>query len=211
MSPACDDQTYFNTIFEIPESLKPTAWQIVNFASCFVEVDAEDKKSFQWGNFTDAVNAYGGDDLTVSKYQNTNIHQETATVDTMVQKITAYLQGALSVTLGDKDIEYLTDHIKDTFTNLKETQEHGWADFSKTIHGYSSWEYRLVVAFPNPDLQEYFYALVTTIDIKADILEESTWWGLSRSTKKDFSAGINVMELAVKDGFKNPTDSASKV
>jgi hypothetical protein len=123
----------------------------------------------------------------------------------MVDKIVKFLVDAFSVVLSASDIVALTANITTTFTDLKVAKENGWADFSKSSSANnSSWQYRVLFAFPNPDLPTDFYSLVTTIKLEADIKEESSWWGLVSSSSRNFSAEITAMELVVTKGFKAP-------
>jgi hypothetical protein len=123
----------------------------------------------------------------------------------MVDKIVKFLSGALGVVLSDSEIVALTANVETTFTNLKVAKQNGWADFDQSSSGNnSSWQYRVLFAFPNPDLPNDFYSLVTTIKLEADIKEESSWWGLVSSSSRNFSAEITAMQLVVTKGFKAP-------
>jgi hypothetical protein len=173
----------------------------MKYSGNFVTVTNE-KKSFDWPGFKNAVNAYTGDDLTFDKFSENTIARQDATVSVMVDKIVQFLSQALSVVV---DTDELAATIEATFTNLKEAKSNGWADFNQSNEATnSSWEYRVLFALPNPDLDTFFYSLVTTIKLEADIDEESSWWGLVKSSKKNFSATIDAMELVVMQGFKDP-------
>lgn len=92
-----------------------------------------------------------------------------------------------------------------TFLNLKGVSEKGWANFSSSSSSHSSsYTYRVLFTFPNPHLPSDFYSLVSTIELVADIKEESGWWGLKGSTSKNFSAEIDALELVCTEGFKAP-------
>ncbi|KAJ4491184.1 volvatoxin A2 precursor [Lentinula edodes] len=193
----------FNQFSKLPNNLVMTSIQVMQFSGHFV--DLKEPKQFHWDEFLASINSYKGDDLTFDKYQNNTINQQTATVSVMVGKIVDFLSVVLSVALSEKDIDALTKNIQTTFTNLKEAKDHGWADFStSSTSSNSSWEYRVLFAFPNPDLPDFFYSLVTTIKLEADINEETSWWGLENNTEKNFSATIDGMELVVMQGFKDP-------
>ncbi|KAJ4501378.1 volvatoxin A2 precursor [Lentinula lateritia] len=198
-----DDPTTFNQFSKLPQNLVMTAVQVMQFSGHFV--DLKQPKTFHWDQFLDGINNYKGDDLTFDKYQNNTINQQSATVSTMVDKIVDFLRVVLSIALTKEDIDALAKNIDTTFRNLRNAKDRGWADFS-TSHSSSnsSWEYRVLFAFPNPDLPDFFYSLVTTIKLEADIQEESSWWGLESSTRKNFAATIDAMELVVLRGFKNP-------
>nr|VEU13569.1 delta-endotoxin CytB [Schizophyllum commune] len=173
----------------------------MKFSGNFVKV-SNDKKAFDWGGFKNAVNGYKGDDLTFDKFKENTIARSDATVKVMVDKIVKFLLEALSVVI---DAGELAATIEATFTNLKSAKSNGWADFSKSsASSNSSWEYRILFAVPNAELEDFFYSLVTTIKLEADITEESSWWGLVSSSSKNFSATIDAMELVVQKGFRNP-------
>ena len=191
----------FQPFSKLPSPLVPTSLQVMKFSGNFVKV-SNDKKAFDWGGFKNAVNAYKGDDLTFDKFKENTIARSDATVKVMVDKIVKFLLEALSVVI---DAGELAATIEATFTNLKSAKSNGWADFSKSsASSNSSWEYRILFAVPNAELEDFFYSLVTTIKLEADITEESSWWGLVSSSSKNFSATIDAMELVVQKGFRNP-------
>lgn len=173
----------------------------MKFSGHYLKIE-EVKKSFDWPGFKNGVSNYKGDDLTFDVFSETTINQGTVSVQSMVKKIVDFLAKALAVTI---DTEALAATIEATFTNLKSAKSNGWADFSSSSHqSNSSWEYRIQFAVPNQDLTDFFWSLVTTIKLEADIQEESSWWGLQSSTEKNFSATIDAMRLVVMKGFKDP-------
>ena len=177
----------------------------MKFAGDYLAI--EQKKSwFDWPSFKSAVGDYKGDDLTFDEFDKDTIAQNEYTVDVMVDKIVDFLAKALSVVLDPTAIVSLRAKVENTFTSLKEKSSDGFLSFNKSTDGHnSSWEYRIQFAFPNPDLPNFFYSLVTTILLEADVVEESGWWGLTSSTSKNFSATIDAMELVVMKGFKDPS------
>ncbi|KAK7047260.1 hypothetical protein VNI00_006491 [Paramarasmius palmivorus] len=202
-----NELTYFHEVFKLPEDLVHSARQVTSFATRFV--DTNQPKSFQWQKFLDGINSYKGDELAMDKFQSNTINQQNATVSTMVDKIVDYLRAVFGVTLSDDVIGELSANIEKTFTDLKTSQTHGWANSSKSSSSRNSWQYRLHFAFPNPDLPNYFYSVLATINVEADIEEESSWWGLRSHTQKNFSAAIDAMELIVQKGFEDPVQSTA--
>ena len=197
--------TEFDAFSKLPADLVPTSFQVMKFAGKYLKVEGDGKRWFDWAGFNSAVGNYQGDDLTLDKFKNTTIAQSNNTVDTIVNKIVDFLIKALSIALNPTSIAAIAATIEATYTNLKEESSEGFLDFNKSSDGHnSSWEYRIQFAFPDENLPEYFYSLVTTILLVADIKEESGWWGLTSSTSKNFSATIDAMELVVKKGFTNP-------
>lgn len=182
----------------------------MKFAGTYLKFETDpdtkqDTRWFDWSSFTASINNYTGDDLTFDKYKNTVIASKESTVSTMVEKIVKFLLDALSLVLDETYIKALTSTIEATFTNLKEKSSNGFLDFKKSKNGQnSSWEYRVQFAFPNPDLSDFFYSLVTTIKLEANVSDESEWWGLVGSSSKNFSATIDAMQLVVRKGFKKP-------
>lgn len=173
------------------------------FSGRFVKVE-DQKKWFDWPEFKAAIDNYKGDDLTFDKFKNTTITRSEAKVTVIVDKIVKFLLDALSVSI---DVKELAATIEATFTNLKQAKSNGWANWSTSnVETNSSWEYRIAFAVPNPDLAEYFYTLVTTIKLEADIRDETGWFGLTSSSSKNFSTIIDAMELVVAKGFKGPSN-----
>ena len=196
--------TKFDVFFKIPGNLLPTSFQVTKFAGTCVKLD-DDTRWFDWASFKSAIDNYNGHYLILNKFKNTTITVGKSTVETMVDKIVKFLVETLSVIVDPASIESLTSAIEATFTNLEEKSSKDFLDFTESSDGHtSSWEYRIQLAFSSPDLPEYFYSLVTTIKLEADIVEKSGWWDLTGSTSKNFSATINTMELLVMMGFRNP-------
>ncbi|TFK50752.1 delta-endotoxin CytB [Heliocybe sulcata] len=188
---------------KLPDDLLSTAICVLKFCNRYVGSEEEGKSIFDWSGFKNAIDNYSGSDLSFDKFQNATINQTQASVADMTKKIITALKGMLGISLSNDEAEVLAANVERTFTNLKMVKECGWANFSQSAHGSSSWEYRLLVILPNPDLTSFFYGLVTTIKLEADIKEESTWWGLESSSSKNFSARIDVMNLIVMKGFKD--------
>lgn len=160
---------------------------------------------FSWSQFKSAINDYEGDNLTFDKFKTVTIPQNESTVGTMVEKITKYFVHGLNVTMDGNVIEALTSTIEATFTNLKETNFRSVTNFHESKNARnSSLEYRIQFAFPDPDLPDFFFTLVTTIRLRTHIIDEKWWWGLSTSSTREFSAEIDAIRLVVKEGFTAP-------
>ncbi|KAK7056956.1 hypothetical protein VNI00_002674 [Paramarasmius palmivorus] len=197
---------YFDQFSKLPPNLVRTAQEVNSFAAHFVKLG--DPKSFEWQKFlTEGINEYNGDDLVMDKFQSNTINQQDVTVEIMVDKMVAFLKYVLSVVLSEQDIAALTKHIEATFTDLKTAKDNGWADFTKSSSSQSSsWEYRLQLAFPNPDLPDSFYILVTTVKLETDI--QSWVPPVTSSTRANFSATIDAVQLIVMEGFRDPRKGA---
>jgi hypothetical protein len=185
------------------------AAQVLRFSGRYVKADQDKGLIFSWNDFLQALNSLTGDSLTFDEAQTQLINQQEATVDVMVQKIVDFLKKVLNVVI---DVSALTARIESTFTNLKTEATNGFLQFQTSKNSKnSSWEYRVLFAVDphpeNPDANR-FYSLVTTIEIGADITEETGWWGLTANTKKNFYANITGIELVVRDDFKAPAKTA---
>lgn len=189
----------FQEYSKLPAHLVPVSFRVANYAGLFVNVI---EASFDWSGFKAGVDSFKGEGLTFMSFKNTSIVVNQATVEVMVNRIAEFLLEALSIVV---DVKELAATIKATFTDLKTANEKGWASFSKSSSAENtSWEYRIMFAFTNPDLADYFSSLVTTIRLEANIKEEEGWWGLTSSSSKNFSAIIDAMELVANSTFKGP-------
>lgn len=197
-----DGDTVFQPVDELPEELIPTSIQVMKFSGKHLHLE-QDKVFFDWPSFKNSIDRYPGDDLSLDKYDHANINQQTQEVGAMVDKVAKFLHDAFSASV---DLTQLAAVMLNTFTNLEEQSESGFLQFSyNSVKKNSSWEYRILFSVPFPNSPSYFHSLVTTIKVTADIEEESSWWGLSSSTKKNFGVQIDGLDLVVKKGFKMPT------
>lgn len=184
----------------LPGELVPASLQVMKFSSQHLTVDGAN--SFvDWSGFSKAIKEYKGSDLALDRYEHTSINQQEQTVDTMVQSIVSYFADAFSASYEEKVLKAI---ITATFCNLKQKKSEGdFLSFGKTGGSNNqAFQYRLVFAVPMENSPSYFYALVTTIKVTADITEESSWWGLSSSTTKNFGVDIDAMELVVQKGYE---------
>lgn len=156
---------------------------------------------FNWTDFKQAIDDYPDADLTFDKFKNTTINQSVATVETMVQKIAKFLLDTMSAVISEKDLK---ETIEATFTDLKKKSDEGFG-YYKSEGSNSSFTYRIIFSIPNQKIHTDFYSLVTTITLKADISDKSSWFGLNKSSSKNFSAEISALELVVTEGFKAPS------
>jgi hypothetical protein len=184
-----------------------TSRQVMKFAAHSVKMSG-DKKTFDWKGFQNAIGSYDDVDLVFDRVKELTINQSTATVSVMAGKLASLLKDAFAMAMKPSDVASLTKGIESTFTGLETAHEQGFASFSKGTSGHnSSWEYRIVFAFPNPKVEEDFYSLVTTIYLTADIVDESSWWGMQSSTSHNFAAKATCMRLVVTKGFKDPVSA----
>lgn len=185
----------------IAHDLIPTSLQVMKFCGHRVIVQGN-RRSFNWANFTVTMMDYPPSGLYLEDSDEKIINQMEVNVSSMVDKIVDYLHTKYNIL---PDVNQLRKVILTTFTNLKEANQSGWADFYKESSGTnSSFEYRVVFSTPHPHSLDTFSAIVMTILLKADIVTESSWWGLESSTMKNFGAMIKTMKIHVEKGFKDP-------
>ncbi|PIL27508.1 transporter [Ganoderma sinense ZZ0214-1] len=178
--------TAFDEFSKLPAPLIPAAAKIMKLSNRFVVFDdAQKVTSFNWGGFKDAVVAHPGTDLAFDKLQATSITNQTASVDDMASKIAQFLVDTFALKANN------TDGLRAQINS---------ASYHNEGHG-SSWEYRIVFALPNPDHADWFYSVVSTIKLTADILETRGWFGLTSESKHNFTADITAMELVVNKSY----------
>ncbi|PIL27518.1 transporter [Ganoderma sinense ZZ0214-1] len=192
--------TAFDEFSKLPAPLIPAAAKIMKLSNRFVVFDdAQKVTSFNWGGFKDAVVAHPGTNLAFDKLQATSITNQTASVDDMASKIAQFLVDTFALKANNTD--GLRAQINSAFNNLEKKENSGWfSSYHNEGHG-SSWEYRIVFALPNPDHADWFYSVVSTIKLTADILETRGWFGLTSESKHNFTADITAMELVVNKSY----------
>ncbi|KAF9258002.1 delta-endotoxin CytB [Marasmius fiardii PR-910] len=196
---------YFDHFSKLPTRRNSTSREVAKFAAHFVDLNGP--KSFKWPKFMDSLTAYPDVDLTLSKYQDTTLGPEEITLREVAHQSVQSLQASSSTVLTREDIEAISKVVEGAFTDLKTTKDKGNADFSQSSSGVTStWEYRIELSFPNPDLDEFFYSILATIKLEANIREESEWYRMTSSEKKVFRIEMDGMELMVMDGFKDPKE-----
>jgi len=162
----------------------------------------DNHRSFNWADFTVTMMDYTPSGLYMQDSDQKNINQTEMDVSSMVDKIVSYLHDYYNIL---PDVSELRAVILTTFTDLKEANQSGWADFYKESSATnSSFEYRVVFTRPQPKTTDSFFGIVMTILLTADIVTESSWWGLESSTMQNFGAMITSMEIGIDKGFKDP-------
>ncbi|KAM5534739.1 hypothetical protein V8D89_011603 [Ganoderma adspersum] len=192
--------TSFDEFSKLPPPLFPAAAKIMKLSNAYVVFnDAQKVTGFNWGGFKDAIVAHPGTDLAFDKLQSTSITNQTASVDDMSSKIAQFLVDTFA--LRSNNTDGLKAQINSAFNNLDKKEKSGWfSSYKNEGHG-SSWEYRIVFALPNPDHADWFYSVVSTIKLTADILETQGWFGLTSESRHNFTADITAMELVVNKSY----------
>jgi hypothetical protein len=159
-------------------------------------------RCFDWSGFKASVDKRGGDGVALSGFKKTTITRNGTTVQGIVPEITTFILSMIPTRI---DPEQLSAALERKLTDLETAKERGWADFTKGSEvGKSSWEYRIVFGFPNPDLADYLHTLVTTIRLEGNMVEESEWM-LPNSSPKNLTVAIHAMALLVQKGFMSPS------
>jgi hypothetical protein len=192
----------FDTFTQIPPQFEPASKQIEKFCDDYVQPDnLKEHVSFSWTGFKIAVDHYVGDKLAIEGFGEDTVSQNDSTLEAMATRIAEVLAN----TLFEFPLETARDSIIKTFTNLKEASQKGFVSFDKFGAGHNtSWEYRLLLSFANITSPFKFSSYVTTIQLRADIADEQSWFALEKDTKKNFGAEIKGMHLVVHKDFKAP-------
>ncbi|KAG6856914.1 hypothetical protein H0H87_012164 [Tephrocybe sp. NHM501043] len=205
---------YLEPFHDLPARFITPALEVTKFCALSVIRQTNDQGDefliLDWKDLISRVNSYPGSDLTFDQVQKNTINAQNQTIEVMVHKMVEFFKDALNVLLDAKDVKALKENILATFTDLKTAESKDWASWrSEEDRSNSSWEYRLLYSIPMTDRSgqiapDYFYTLVTTTKLTADIDTKSEWWGLHKSAKKNFSADIDAMELIIGKTFTNP-------
>lgn len=191
----------FQPFTTLPAEFIPASLQLMKFSEKFVKLDG-DKQLLDWRGFKEAVDDYKGNDLSVDIYDTSNINQHTQAAHEMVDKIARLIHEKFSASV---DLPTLTENVLRTFTNLKVYSENN--TFTSFSESHSSGEYRIILfGVPDESTHSQFQTLVVTVTITVDIKEESSWFGISETTTKNFGAQIDVARLNVAKSFKSPID-----
>ncbi|KAF9466915.1 volvatoxin A1 precursor [Collybia nuda] len=180
----------FDAIYVNPSNdIIPPSLQIATFLN--KHADSEDGL-FDLEGFKKAVDEYPGDDLVYDKFSDGDFDESKQPFKEVVEKIIAIT--------GDG--EELGKNIMATFTALENYSRAGYLQFDQLADERSTWEYRVVLFVPMDKLSMYFNATVITVRIAANFEEESSWWNLTESTSKKFSAKVKALKLVVGAGFQ---------
>lgn len=175
---------------------------MLKFASHYINPETA---SYDWTGFNSTVDAYAQNhsDLSVVRSESGSFHQGNASVSDMLNKIVPFIVDTFRVSVAF-DSNALAATILAVFENLKSSKEMGFVSFASTSSSHSSYTYRLTLEYPHGSDSNKSNFLVTTITIGTTIKQESSWWGLSKTIKKDFSADIIGRQFEVGKDFRNP-------
>ncbi|KAG8738690.1 hypothetical protein FRC11_001205, partial [Ceratobasidium sp. 423] len=172
------------------------AKELMKFTGYFLDVGTQ---YFDWPRYKAAIENRPSYDLLLEASGTTSITQQDNTISFIVDGI-----GELIYALGGSetgfDQEAITERIKNAFTSLKIKEESGFA-YWKRSGSNSAFTYRIIFDVPKNNDDTKFHSLVTTIALKADIYEKSTWFGLVNTSRHNFSAQIDAVRLACSKDF----------
>ncbi|ESU14045.1 hypothetical protein FGSG_07741 [Fusarium graminearum PH-1] len=201
--------TKFETVSDLPPSLAAAASQMVQYAGTCVELETDevtkqDKRRFDWPSFKKCFDDYGGIDLAMLDYKEFTISRSEIDLSMMVQRIVESFVREFHIIGYENVTTLLRTTIEKTFTNLEQKSSNECLYFSKSAGGQGSfWEYGVHIAVPIPSSANSFHSFITTIKLEADVSDQNDWWGLTGSSRKNFSATMNGMKFEVEEGFKN--------
>jgi len=199
------DPFSYGSLAKLPANLRPVAMKVSNFTGRNVKYEGNKTIGFEWEKYQNSITNITDGTISFDKLTRNTINQSSNTVSTMMDKIVAFLAGSLDAAISDDDKNKMKTNIQTTFENLKEDTETGPLSFNKTVTGgNTSWEYRIMFAFPYPDVPEYFYCMPCTIELIANVTTRESWWGLKSETNKNFAANITAMQVVVSKDFVIP-------
>ncbi|CUA67914.1 hypothetical protein RSOLAG22IIIB_07602 [Rhizoctonia solani] len=190
-----DDKPVFDEYGTLPGHLVNPAKQAMKFTGYFLDVETQ---RFNWPAYKDAIDSRPDTDMVIEQYENNTIAQQDNTVEIMVEKIGNFFSKIGGAAF---DKEAMTERVTNAFTSLKEQEENGFAWYEK-VGNNTSFTYRILFAVPNENIKEDFYCLVNTVKLTADILDKSTWFGLVKTSRHNFSAEVDTMKLACNENFQ---------
>jgi hypothetical protein len=197
-------KAFENPLFEqiykdLSNDLIPPSQNITHALNQYVLTE-DGKRVFDWAGFKTAIDNYKGDDLVFDNFGNADVAEQELTVKALVDLIVGSIGNIFG---GSVDTSELTKTILATITSLRERGGFGYLHFKQVSEKTSSWEYRVVSFAPMGSQQSFFHGTAVTIQITADITQESSWWDLKESTKKKFSVKATAMNLLVGKNFKS--------
>ncbi|PIL27517.1 transporter [Ganoderma sinense ZZ0214-1] len=209
----------FDLIVNLPDSLLPTFNRVASFAATHI---AADKAQFQatgtpaapeqvssagaihfiWTDFRNSITTRPGTDIAFDRVQSTTIHAESNSPDVFATKVTDFIADSFPGVVRAQ----LTQHVRNAFVGpasyaslgaLTTTASH---DVDKGLDK-TGWEYRLICTYPNADLPDHFYSLVTTVKYTDEVQKKSGYLGIGGSVKHSYSVDIIAMQVAIEKGF----------
>ncbi|CAE6456814.1 unnamed protein product [Rhizoctonia solani] len=174
---------------------------LMKYLGFFLVIKSDDEY-FDWQWFKESLDNRPDADLTICSYAPTkHVQMQDAGILSMTEKLVNHLSGSVRATLTQQDKRSLSSQLKATFS-IKPKLACDWIGIYEKKHAYnSSFSYRLLFNFPNKGRPAYFHSLVITIEVTAEVTEESYLWGTCTERKRDFSCKVTCMTLSVAGSF----------
>lgn len=197
-----DSQSFDTFAKALPPSLFRTAVAVTGFATHYIS-STDNKLAFDWDKFQEGVKGVKDDKLTVESFDQQTIYQESSEFQVMVDKVVEYLVKALGVAVTPAYLTELTEKIKSTFdgknNESKDNFLWSWKEGSNTTV-----QYKVQFALPIDGTTDYFYSLVSTLNITAKCDNVEVLWGMINSSSSNYSVYIQAEKLIVVKDFVNP-------
>ncbi|KAL0579835.1 hypothetical protein V5O48_002187 [Marasmius crinis-equi] len=186
--------SHFNHIFHLPSSLITPALHVSKYAGHFV---AEEQNSISWTDFLNNIRHVPGINLGMLGFHSDAINQHTTTLKGTIDNIVQLL-----VPPGQDRGEQLKAALEVIFTNRNSIQSSG-----------SGWQCQVHFAYVDEggtEAPKIFHSLVATIKLEVEGGEEPSWWKPQGEVLRSLSVVIDVVELAVREGFRDPIEVPSQ-
>nr|VWP01322.1 Pst2p [Ganoderma boninense] len=204
----------FHQIVDLPQSLLPTFTNVATFADTHVKKQSVGTQvakpgkpatgQFIWTDFRTAITTRPGTDIAFDRVQSTTIRaaedaSEPAT--DLAAKVTGFIAGSFPAVAREE----LAERVEAAFADPSEDESKGVLTSVRSHDAAkgsdkTGWEYRLICAYPNADLPDHFYALVTTVKYTDEATKKPGRFGMGGSTKHSYSADVVAMQVAVEKG-----------
>ncbi|KEP46452.1 hypothetical protein V565_198290 [Rhizoctonia solani 123E] len=171
------------------------ASELMKFTGYFLDVQTQ---HFDWQRYQTTIVNRPDKKLVVEEFESADISRQHNIVSAMVDKIGDVLNRVAGSDAGfDRDA--MTERVNNAFTSLEIKEDSGFASWERSGSN-SAFTYRIIFDVPSKDTTD-LPCLVTTVKLMADIYEKSSWFGLSNTSRYDFSASVDAMRLACSKDF----------
>ncbi|KAL5639570.1 hypothetical protein ACGC1H_006254 [Rhizoctonia solani] len=167
----------------------------MKFTGYFLDAQTQ---HFDWQRYQTTIANRQDKKLVVKEFESADISRQHNLVSAMVDKIGDVLNRVADSDAGF-DREAMTERVNNAFTSLEIKEDSGFASWERSGSN-SAFTYRIIFDVPGKDTTD-LPSLVTTVKLIADIYEKSSWFGLSNTSRYDFSASVDAMRLTCSKDF----------
>ncbi|CUA77743.1 hypothetical protein RSOLAG22IIIB_12805 [Rhizoctonia solani] len=213
-----DASALFDQHHCVRPDLIPASRSVMKYAGYFLKFQPDSGGAiFNWFWFLrDLLDNRCGSksDATIEEHGKEHIEQHELNINSMVDKIMDILFKFSKATIRSGDKDAITAKVKNTFTNLSRQESSNICFFGclpaiwHESHGTnSSYTYRIGFSFPHEWSVTDFYAVIATIELKAEVRRSSVeliWplgLGVPGLTTSDFFADITCIKLKCTKNF----------